>query len=109
MTKRRRRKQSLFMWCSDRRRDSETSLLLRTLEEEHKELHKLISNLAGKLGEMAVSWKVSDEELDRFENADMVRLEALFSSMSADCKYLWTLYSAEQHKQNAARFSNLKW
>ena len=109
MTKRRRRKQSLFMWCSDRRRDSETSLLLRTLEEEHKELHKLISNLAGKLGEMAVSWKVSHEELDRFENADMVRLEALFSSMSADCKYLWTLYSAEQRKQNAARLSNLKW
>nr|DAO35528.1 MAG TPA: hypothetical protein [Caudoviricetes sp.] len=29
--------------------------------------------------------------------------------MSADCKYLWTLYSAEQHKQNAARLSNLKW
>lgn len=82
MTKRRRRKQSLFMWCSDRWRDSETSLLLRTLEEEHKELHKLISNLAGKLVEKAVSWKVSDEELDRFENADMVRLEALISSMT---------------------------
>ena len=107
MTKRRRRKQSLFMWCSDRWRDSETSLLLRTLEEEHKELHKLISNLAGKLVEKAVSWKVSDEELDRFENADMVRLEALISSMTP-VNYLWELYSAERRMQNRARLSNLK-